>query len=891
MKLPRWPGRKREEDDLSDEIRFHLAQEAQMRMDRGEPEAVARDAAQREFGNTTLVREIAREMWGWTAMQSFLQDLAYGLRQLRRSPVFTVVAVLTLALGIGANTAIFSLVNSFLLRPLPVPDTEQITTLAFKQKEGPTQIQFSHPDFDDIRRESRDFFTDVAGYQIGLGGITADNRTARMLINYVTGSYFNMLGLQPALGRLIQPHEGRVVGADPVLVLAYDYWQQQFNGDRGIVGRNVLVNGRPFTVVGVAPRGFRGLFSILDSQGFIPLGMAEMEVNVGDVLTDRANRNLYLYGRLKPNVSLPQAKAGLAVIADRLSKDHPQTDEGLSIQAYPERRSRPEPDAGQTLVTIAALFLILAGFVLLLACINVSNIMLVRASARQREMAIRTALGAGRVRLVRQLLTESVLLAIFGGAGGVLLGVWGASAMASIDLATVLPIHLDFHFDWNVFLFALGIALGAGTLMGMIPAMRAARGGVAGVLHAGGRSIAAGRHDIRSALVVVQVAGSLVLLIAAALFAGSLRKAGQVKLGFDPDHVVNLSFDANQGGYSESQGRQLADTLLERVRALPGVESASIAFSVPLGYINSGGSLRIPGFEPPAGKPQPTVAFNLVTPGYFETMRIPLRSGRSFTAADKEKPKGAAVTGVAVINQEMAERFWPGQDPIGRRLQITDDSKHPTLEIVGVAANSRTGDMGGPMRPFFYMPLAQFYSSIQTLQVRTSRPPEAALRELQQVVQSLMPGVPLSAGQSMRDALRTFNGLLQYEIGAMMAAVLGSLGLILAVVGLYGVVSYAAARRTHEIGIRMALGARPFEILRMIVRQGSILVGGGLVLGILAALALSKLLNPFLVDVKATDPLIFGSVTLLLGVVALLACYVPARRATRIDPITALRVE
>ena len=352
MKTPRIFGRTRDERDLTDEIRFHLAEEARLRMDRGEPEARARAAAERDFGNTTLVREITREMWGWTTMETFFQDLAYGMRQLRRSPVFTMVAVVTLALGIGANTAIFSIVNSFLLRPLPVPGPEQISTLTFRQKAGPVLNQFSYPDLLDIRQQSTAVFSDLAGYQIGFAGLTQDNRSSRLWINYVTGNYFSMLGVQPALGRLIQPDEGKAPGADPVLVLGYRYWKKEFNGDPGVVGRKVSVNGHPLTVIGVAPENFRGLHPLLDTQGFLPLSMAVMEVNVGDFMSDRANRNLYVYGRLKPGVPLGQARAEVAVIAARLAGQYPQSEEGLSIQVAPERRSRPEPGAGDALATI-----------------------------------------------------------------------------------------------------------------------------------------------------------------------------------------------------------------------------------------------------------------------------------------------------------------------------------------------------------------------------------------------------------------------------------------------------------------------------------------------------------------------------------------------------------
>lgn len=877
--------RAKNEKDLEEEIRFHLREEAQLRIDRGETPHSAQESARRDFGNVGLVKEVTREMWGWRSIETLMQDLSYALRQLRRSPGITMVAVITLALGIGANTAIFSIVNSFLFRPAPVPHPGELTVLAFQQKSGPLQSKFSYPDLEDIRRQTSGVFSDVIGYQNGLQGLSVDGKSARMWGNYVTGNYFAMLGLRPALGRLILPSEGQRPGADPVLVLGYSYWKQRFAGDAGIVGKRVTVNGHPFTVIGVAPAGFAGLDTMLEAQGFLPLGMTVIETNAGDILNDRGNRNLAAMARLKGGARIKDAQTELNVIASRLAGEYPKTNEGLALRAIPERLSRPEPSSASATQLTSMLFLALAALVLALACINVGNILLVRASAREREMAVRAALGAGRLRLMRQLLTESLLLALLGGALGMLLGLWSSSALGSIDLQASVPLVLNFHFDWNVFGFAFIAAALTGGIVGIVPAMRFSRGHLADVLRGSGRGVAAGRHRVRSALVIVQVGGSLMLLIVAGLFWRSLENTQRVDLGFDPNHLVNLTLDANEAGYSEEQSREFARTLLDKVNAMSGVQSATIAFSVPMGYIGTQVTVEIPDRQAPAGEPAPVVPYNIITPQYFETLRIPVVRGREFTGADTEKSLN-----VAVINEAMAEKYWPSQDPVGRRFQIKDEIQH-TVEIVGVAKNSRARGFGSPIKPYFYVPLSQTYTSIQTLQVRTPRPPELMLAEVEKLVGTIAPGIPLFGGQTMEQGLNTLNGSLRYQIGAGLAAALGILGMILALVGLYGVVSYAAAQRTHEIGIRMALGARTGEILRMMVRQGFTMVGAGLVLGLGAALAISRVVNNFLVGVSASDPMTYAIVTLLLGLVALAACYIPARRATRIDPMAALRDE
>ncbi|MGA2596629.1 MAG: ABC transporter permease [Bryobacteraceae bacterium] len=874
-----------EDRDLEQEIQFHLAEEARLLEGRGEGIEEARESARREFGNITLVKEVTREMWGWQSLETLFKDVTYGIRQLRRSRSFTVIAVITLALGIGANTAIFSVIHSLLWRPLPVPSADRIAVLAFEQKGGTLQNEFSIPDYDDIREQSKAVFSGLLGYGMSMDGLTVDGKTAHLYTNYVTGNYFSTLGVQPALGRLILPSEGKHPGDDPVLMLGYGYWKERFNCDPGVLGKKVKVNGHLLTIVGVTPEGFHGLYSLIDTQGYMPVSMSTIEADAGDPMNDRAARSLRIFGKLRPGVTLQQAGSQLAVVAGALSKAYPKTDEGLALKIFAERDARPEPDTDNTMATVATLFLVFTGLVLLLACINVANMLMVRASVRQREMAVRAALGAARVRLIRQLLTESLVLALLGGVGGVLVGLWLSRVLASIHLDTPVPFLLDFHFDWSVFGFALTAAILTGCMVGLVPAIRASRNNLATVLQSGGRSIIAGRNRLRSALVVVQVGASLMLLIAAGLFMRSLDMAQKADLGFDPNQVVNLSFDANEAGYNEAQGRQFTSALLDRVRATTGVVSASLAFSVPMGYYTTEDQLQIPGYQQPKGAAAPDSRYNVISPGYFATMRIPILRGRDISERDT-----AASQHVAMINESMAKTYWPGQDPIGKQFIAMQDPKHP-LEIIGVVRNSRDRGFSGPVKPYFFQALSQNYSAVETLQVRTVGPPEQTIGDLQRLIDTLAPGMPVFTVQTMKQSLYTLNGLLRYQMGAALAAGLGMLGLILAVVGLYGVVSYAAAQRTHEIGIRMALGARAGEILSMIVRQGLVLVGAGVVLGLAAASAGAMLIRDFFVGVSATDPLVYVGVTVLLGAVGLAACYIPARRATRTDPMMALRVE
>jgi len=816
------------------------------------------------------------------------QDVRFALRMLRKSPGFTVVAVLTLALGIGANTSIFSMVDWLMLRPLPVKDGGQLTYLVAQLKGGGYQNGFSFPNYDDIRNQSASVFSNVAGVQpFQMDGLSADGKTVQIWTSYVTGDFFEMLGIKPALGRFILPSEGKVAGADPVLVLSYSYWQAHFDGDPNIIGKKVAVNGQPVTIIGVAPKGFQGALAILDTQGYLPVSMACATLAAkSDVLTNRQGEiGMILIGRLKPGENLSAAQHVLRVVAERLSSEYPTIDKWSSMEARKLTAAPPSAGNSQPLPVIAGLFLFLAGTVLLLACVNVANLLLVRAGVRGREMAVRAALGAGRGRLMRQLFTESILLALLGCAGGIALGIGGSRVLNSLKLGTAIPITLDFNFNWRVFSYAFVAALLTGSVVGFVPAIRVSRGNLSEVLHEGGRTATGRRQWLRSTLVVAQVAGSLMLLIVAGLFVRSLQYVQHTDLGFDPSHVLNISMDPHEAGYDSVKGERFLQNLAERVRTLPGVQSASIAATVPMGLDTYGAELKIAGYEPTKDHGSIFVGENAVSPEYFETMNIPLVEGRDFLDSD-----AANAPHVAIINEAMAKTYWRGEDTVGRQFTIVDDPTHP-VQIVGVVKDSVTGSITDTIGPYLYVPFAQKYIAPATLQVRTRTVPESMTSGILGIIRTIEPAMPTFDVLPMVKALDTVNGLMLYRLGAYLAALLGCLGLLLAIVGVYGIVSCAASQRTHEIGVRMALGAQPGQILKMIFRQGTLIVGVGLGVGILAALGISKMVGSLLVGVGGADPLTYAVVSTLLAIVALAACWIPARRAMRVDPMVALRYE
>jgi predicted permease len=536
---------------------------------------------------------------------------------------------------------------------------------------------------------------------------------------------------------------------------------------------------------------------------------------------------------------------------------------------------------------IAAMFQGLAGLVLLLACVNVANLLMVRATVREREMVIRSALGARHSRLIRQMLTESILLALFGGIGGMGLGFCGSSLLSSISLQTDLPIRFDCGFDWHVFVFSAAVALLAGVLVGLVPALRMARTDLNFVLREGGRGIAGGSNRFRNALVVVQVASAFILLIVAGLFTRSLSAGQHTSLGFNPDNVLTLAMDPVEIGYNDAQTRRFYGRLLERIRALPGVKVATTSGSTPMGIINNGDdTVSVPGYQAAPGQPEPSLLYNVIGTQFFETLQIPLVQGRNFVDGDTESgPR------VAIISEAMAKKYWPHQDPLGRQFTMGSDPGHP-MQVVGVAGDARYQGIAGPIGPLFYVPFLQrsAQNSLQTLQVRTAGDPAAMIATVEHSIGEMAPTLPIFEVKTLRQALYSPNGLLVYQVITAVAGIMGTMGLILSVIGVYSVLSYVVTQKTGEIGVRMALGAQRGDILKIVFKQGFWILGIGMVIGLAGAFGVSHLLRSLIV-VSATDPATYVSVTAILAAIAILACYVPARRAMHVDPMQALRAE
>jgi predicted permease len=883
-------GRERRDRELEAEMASHLAMHIEDNVRAGMTAEEARRQAVLRLGGVEQAKESYRERRGLPWLETLTRDIRYGLRMLAKTPTLTFILAITLALGIGANAAIFSIVDSFLIRPLPVPHAQEIVRLASHQIGGSAPLgvtAFSYADLDDFRKQSVDTFSDLFVYQPVIVGLSADGRADQLLGSYVSGNYFSALGLEPALGRLFLPGEGERPGDPPYLVLAYSYWQRRFGGDRSVIGKQVRLDGAPATIIGVAPKGFHGTYSILDMDGYLPLSMFAQGPELSGLFAVRQMRTLRAMGRLKTGVSVAQAQSVANVIAERLANQYPDADKGISVRVIPEPLSRPDPDVGRMVPAVAGLFLLLAGLVLLLACLNVANILIARATVREREMAVRSALGAGRTRLMRQVLTEAILLALLGAAAGGILGALASRSVNSILPKSNPPFRFDFSFDWRVFAYTLGVALLSGFVVGLWPALRAARTNLNAVLHDGGRNESAGanRHRVRSALVVIQVAGSLALLVVAGLFVRSLGRAQQTYLGFDPTHLLNVIVDPHEIGYDEARANQFYRELEERVRALPGVQSASLAFNFPLGSFTNGRAIEVEGHPPPVGQQPPVVLFNQVDTAYFETMRVPLLRGRTFTDSDDETSPA-----VAIVNRTMAEKFWPGQDAMGKRFRVVG-AAGGFAEIVGIAGNGQYMIMGEPPQPFFYLPLKQSYSSMRTLQIRSFIPPESLLLEVQQEVRSLAPDLPIYDAETMEQALAGGNGYFVYRFGATMAGVMGFVGLILATVGVYGVMSFSTTQRTREIGIRVALGATARDILGLVLREGLAIILAGVGVGLVGGWALTRGMGRFAAGPSRAGFLVFAGAALLLSCVALAACWIPAWRASRVDPMVALRYE
>jgi macrolide transport system ATP-binding/permease protein len=871
--------------ELEEEMRLHREMKERELTSSGVDADEARYAANRGFGNALALQERGREAWGWRWLEDLVQDVRFGARMLRKNPGFTAVAVITLALGIGANTAIFSVVNTILLRPLPVHDPEQLVTLSFQLAGSASTPVFSYPDYRDIREQAAAAFSDILAYRVGLDGLSVNGQADRIMVHYVTGNYFTLLGVKPALGRLIQPSEGEAPMADPVLVLGYSYWQTRFAGDPNVIGKRVLIDGHSMTIVGVAPQQFRSVQAVLDVQAYLPLGMVLVEGNYPhEVLASRNMRMFSLVGRLQPEVTVSQARTVLKIAGKRISDSYPTLLEGMTMDAEPESLGRIPLGGSRRLVFVATLFLGMAALVLVLACVNLTNLLMVRATGRGKELAMRVALGCSRDRLIRQLLTESAVLTFLGAMVGLFLGVWTSGAFSTPEVQGI-AMHLEGHFDWRVFAYGLAATTVTGLLLGVLPALLDSRADLTRVSREGGQRFSAGGRRLRSALVAMQVAGSFLLLMVAGLLTRSLENAQRLDLGFDPNNIVNFSLDPHYLGYDSARGGQFYQELLRRVRALPGVESASLGCCGPMSPSPLFAPMRMDGHTPPAGQSDPTIFFNQVSHDFFETLHIPIVRGRSFLTSDDRDAQR-----VAIINQTMAERYWPGQDPIGRKFHFAGDSR-PSMEVAGVVKDGKYLGISDRPQAYFYVPLEQNYGSSEVLLVRSRTAAETVMAEVRKEIVTLAPGLPVIGVETMLQQLDESGGLGSLRRSALLAGALGGLGMALAVVGVYGVIAYSVAQRTHEIGIRVALGASQRDIASRVVGQGMAMTVVGLVLGLAGALSTTRFLSSLLYGIRPGDPLTIGCVAAVLSSAALAACYIPARRAMRVDPMVALRHE
>ncbi len=814
-------------------------------------------------------------------------DLRQALRSLRRQPGFSAVVVLTLALGIGVNTSLFSLVDALFLQPLPIEGAADLVMVMQRGDLINVPYGHSYADYLDFREATRTF-SSLAAFMptpahLGAAGQTPE----RTWIEIVSPNYFELARVKPGLGRLLRSGEGEAKGAAPVIVLGHRYWQRRFGGDPSIVGRLVTLNGRGFTVVGVAPADFTGLSWSMAVSGFVPSGTTGLLMDGGDsFLTSRGAHAFRMMGRLAPGKTLADARAEMDLVARRLQASWPSEHKGSRVLVTAENRSRPDPSIADFLPVFVAIFSAMVALVLFIACANVANLMLARAVVRQKALVIRSALGAGRARLVRLQVIESLVLAALGGVVGLVFARVAGQALARFTPSGDIPVNTEHGWDWRIYAFALVVSATAGLAAGLWPALEASRFDLARTLKEGaGARAGFSRHPVLNLLVVGQVTLSVVVLACAGLFWHSLRRMQAMALGFRPDHVVMMSLDLGLQQYGDDRGRRFLDLLLERAAALPGVRSATLTQQVPFDYgiqiseVATGAEI--------AGSKDGYVssAFTTVGAAFFTTTGTPLARGRELEARDDEH-----AARVAVVNETMARTLWPGGDPLGKRFRFGRGGDW--VEVVGVAGDGKYMMMAEAPRSYFYLPLAQNYRSPITLMVRSTGDPAALARPLQELLRQMDPDLPVFNVRTMERHIRnSVFGLMPLRMAAAMAGAEGLLGLLLAVMGLYAVVSYAASQRVHEIGVRMALGARRSDVLRLVVRKGMRLAVVGVVAGLLLAAAVGFALSHVLYGVEPFAAGVLAPVTALLVMVAALACYLPARRATRVDPVIALRCE
>jgi predicted permease len=815
-----------------------------------------------------------------------VQDLRYAVRVLAKSPAFAVVAVLSLGLGIGANTAIFSLLNALLIRPIPVQEPARLASVFTTDQRNPGNLPLSHLNYKDLR-DHNEVFTEMAAFTFAQVNWSQPAGSEQVAAQVVTGNYFSLLGATMTSGRGFLAEED--LRAAPVAVVSYGFWERSLGRDRAILGQTLTLNRQPFTIVGVAGKGFTGTLVGGGPSVWVPMAMHDLVQPGFDWYEQRRGLFLFAFGRLRPGVSLQTASANLSTVFAQLERAYPTDNKGRSAGAVSllDARLNPNGQGGAPVVQISMILMTVVGLVLLIACANIANLLLARASKRRKEIAVRLALGAERVRLIRQFLTESVVLSVVGGVVGVLLAYWLLAALSAADLPLPIPLEDEVAIDGRVLAFTALLSVATGLLFGLAPAVQASRPDVLPVLKnetvpaAAGRRGLAGLFSLRQVLVVSQVMLSLISLIAAGLFLRSLRDARSMDTGFETRGVLVMTVNLGREGYTPERGRLFYRQAVERLSGLPGVRHAAVAQNPPL----AGGILRsvFPEGQDTTTRDRVLVRVNPVSTGYFETLDIPLLRGRDFTRDDTV---GAPL--VVIINETMAQRFWPGTDAIGKRFKFFGDDQFTT--VIGVARNSKYDGVAEAPIPFIYQPLEQNYTPAGTLHVRTDGDAGRFVATLRAGVRELDPTLSVFDARTLDEQVA--ESLAPLRINVVVLIAFGLLAMLLASIGLYGVASYSVMQRTREIGVRMALGARPSNVLRLVLGRGLLLVGLGIAAGLVVAVALAALIpEQLLPNVSPRDPVTFIATSALLATVAAIASYIPARRATRIDPLVALRTD
>jgi macrolide transport system ATP-binding/permease protein len=811
-------------------------------------------------------------------VSSILQDLRYALRSLLRTPSLTTAAILSLGLGIGANTTVFAWVQAVLLRPVPgalEPDALRVSTL--ETREGRPR-SWSYPNYRDWR--DRATTMDVVGQDDLAMSIAVNGQPERAYGALVSGNYFRVMGVQPAAGRLLSEEDDRTPGGHPVTVISYSYWQRRFAGDPSAVGKQITVNNVPMTIIGVTPEDFLGSFLGVATAAWVPMAM-QPDMTGGNRLEARGSGWMQAMARLKPGVSDQQAQAEASAVLAQIAEENKGSFDGWRIRVLPPWQANW--GAPSVLAPILGVLSVVVGLVLLIACANVANLLLARAVGRRREIAVRLSLGANRWRLVRQLLTEALLLSTVAGIIGMAVAYWTYGLLMAFAPPTDLPLNFGLKLDAVTITYAAVASLLTGVFFGLAPALQTSRADtINAIKEEAGRGASGGRsgHRLRNALVVAQVAVCLVLLVGATLFVRSLQAAQQIDPGFDPDGLLIASVDLVPNGYTPDTGRQFHRRLVEAMSAVPGVDMYALARQVPLGLTGtSSAGITIDGYTPQADE-EVNIVYNIVGPRYFATMRIPISAGREFTEADARGSSPAMI-----INETMAKRYWSNREALGGRVRMGKED----YTVVGIARDIKYGQINEAPQPYMYLALDQNFTSTAVLHVRTASTPATTLAAIRDVVRTLDPNLPLFDARTVEEHMRF--AVFAQRMGANLLGVMGLIAVVLAAVGLYGVIAYAVSQRTQEMGIRLALGAAPGDLLKMVLRQGLVITSIGLAVGLTLAFVATGFMRTLLPGIAPRDPLTFVAVPVALMAIAIVAALIPARRAGAVDPVIALRYE